>query len=358
MEYLFILIILIIGTFNYDFKYQRKKGYDIFIFISLFILISLAGFRYKVGMDTYNYMYEFSNQIKVDNNNIKSIFFEGKRGIGIITIMSFFKTYFDYYIYQYFTAFVTVFGVYYFFKKTTYYIFFSLLIFYIFRYVDQSFELMRETYAIVLFLFSILSLNKNKYLQFAFFVFMAGLFHKYAFVLFLFALICKYLPSIKLQILFLNIVFFLFLFGGFANNMNDFLLMNFSDNIAEIEMYMNSELYNNANLNFKGYIITMFYLPLLYYLVFQLKYNNVKTMLNIDILICNVFCFSLILIISRFVPIFHRYNNYLSIINIVIISDYFLFLKNTKHFRIKTNVLALYFIVISISYKSDRKSVV
>ena len=92
--------ILIIGTFNYDFKYKRKKGYDIFIFISLFILISLAGFRYKGGMDTYNYMYEFSNQIKVDNNNIKSILFEGKRGIGIITIMSFFKTYFDYYIYQ------------------------------------------------------------------------------------------------------------------------------------------------------------------------------------------------------------------------------------------------------------------
>ena len=73
MIYLFILIGLLSLTIVYDIG-AHKTNKSMWIRIAFFVFVVLAGFRYRIGVDTINYLYSFYHQIPSFSNFERSYF--------------------------------------------------------------------------------------------------------------------------------------------------------------------------------------------------------------------------------------------------------------------------------------------
>lgn len=186
MIYLFIFLLLLFCSYNYD-VLNSQIGKNFTYVIICFVLIATATFRYRVGGDTLNYIW-FHDYIpdffNIDFfNKIDGV----KSEIGWRFISSFAKIISDDFYWVQFiqSTFVNI-SLFVFFKRHSKYYFTCVLFYYIFFYLYLNFEILRESIAISIFLLIGLKyLLQKRYLYYTLTVLVAMLFHTSAFILFL-----------------------------------------------------------------------------------------------------------------------------------------------------------------------------
>lgn len=151
MIYFIILFFLIICIYRFDYCDRRK--YRKLCYWSLFILfIALATFRYRIGIDSIRYEHNFPNWPKLWE--LTTFRFDYTRyDPGFITLASIPRSFTDDFMaMQFFESLVVTSVIFWFSSKNCKHVFLCLTFFYFFQYLNFMTEIMREAFAVSLFL--------------------------------------------------------------------------------------------------------------------------------------------------------------------------------------------------------------
>lgn len=195
MIYLLSFVYLAFLAFVYDFGGART-GRKLNYWTALILLVLIAGFRYKVGGDTRNYMYSYQYIPPLS----------GLLGYGDtqekiqplwLLFSSLAKTFSSsFYALQIMQALVVNICVFIFFKRVTKYYFTAILIYAIGAYPYFNFEIMREALAIGLFLCAYPAYRDARWKTYYVLTAIAFLLHASAFILFFLPLLRRRQPPI------------------------------------------------------------------------------------------------------------------------------------------------------------------
>lgn len=184
MIYLFIIIFLAICVWIYDF-HDNTNGKDICYWGMCILLICIAGFRYRLGIDTIEYMRAFESDIPLLSNFLyyyktDLLPFE----IGSTFLFSFIKTLGgSWYITQFIIAFITNISIFTFANNTSKYKFTYILLYFLFLFFDLNYETLRQALALSVSLYAFYFLKKKLYLPYYILSIIAISFHIIAFIL-------------------------------------------------------------------------------------------------------------------------------------------------------------------------------
>lgn len=197
MIYLLCFLYLAGLAFAYDFggaRVGRRFNY----FMALTMLILVAGFRYKVGGDTNNYMYFYQFTPPLSGllgygdlrEKIQPLWFL------FSSVAKTFST--SFYALQVMQALVVNIAIFIFFRRVTKYYFTAILIYAVGAYPYFNFEIMREALAVSFFLFAYPAYRDGRWRTFYFFAAVAFFFHASAFILFFLPLLRRRQPPVVL----------------------------------------------------------------------------------------------------------------------------------------------------------------
>lgn len=320
MIYFAILAYLLILMIMYDFK-KLRNGRKFHFFMLLIIFICLAGFRYRIGLDTIRYEWAF-DQIPTFSQLKPSDFADSKYDPLYLIMAVFAKTLNpDFWTLQLIQAAFVNIVVFRFFYKNAHYLFFSLLMYFLLLYVGYMTETMRESCAVSMLLIGWEYYKKEKLLPLFGCLILAFLFHSSAILLFaVFALI---LLKVDRRIRFSIKVFLIgavILFAGsyfqefFINNIG---LLAFSTRIADkIDMYSGGDFFD-SKLNILGAIGNVFLYAIIPYIcMLALREKKYAEKLEFFVVIEMIFA-----MISVPIYIFYRYVGYFLPFVVLLISN-------------------------------------
>lgn len=194
MIYLLPILLLLIGIYRYDYRKSLRGKFFFYCFICI-ILICIAGFRYKLGFDTIQYM-KFYDRLSNLSDLKLSILEKERYAPGFIFIASLCKSISkEFLLLQLVTSLIINATVFYFFWNNTKNVFFGILLYYIFMYINLNMEVVREALAACVFLLSWPFFRDGKWLIYFCLALCALLFHISSVFMFLLPLIC--LPGIR-----------------------------------------------------------------------------------------------------------------------------------------------------------------
>lgn len=328
MIYLVIFFLLIALIYHYDYrKNSLYKNWWYYILLIIFILIS--GLRYRLGFDTINYELGYPKLPNLSNYFLYD-FEDTRYGRGFIFLVSIAKSISDeFFILQFLHAFILNVLLFNFFKKYSPYIFSCILLYYACDYLYFNFMILRESLAVVIFLYAFQFILNKKWLKYYFWCFIAILFHpSAAFVLFLpifrFKIFNNFF-SLNKTFLITSTCFFLIGIYIAAVFFDAIQLLEMEDVDNYIDRYGGSlegeGIFGRSLKYFILIIVQVFLYPLIILFVikkkpklFYLLYNDGKSKeiytktYDYRIILCLSIYVSLI---SLFVPILLRFNNYL-----------------------------------------------
>lgn len=179
LEYILLYLLLGMGILMEDMLDKKSNGlwYTTFIYLTL-----LIGFRYKVGGDTYNYMYfyEYSPDI-YDWEIFNYALFEP----GFTFLAAIVKTFSEsFYTFQVVHVLILNIFLFKYINRETPYRFTALFLSVYFFYFIFSTEVLREAFSILIFLYSYHYIEEKKYIRYIIMVLIALLFHTGAVFLF------------------------------------------------------------------------------------------------------------------------------------------------------------------------------
>ncbi len=94
MIYISVILSLLLLIYIFDYKKVRKNK-QLWYYLMLAVFVAIAGFRYRLGMDTVTYEYEFyRNTICFSEWNWNSVFVETDRDSGYLILTSVIKSVF------------------------------------------------------------------------------------------------------------------------------------------------------------------------------------------------------------------------------------------------------------------------
>lgn len=197
MIYLIAFIYLSSLAVVYDFG-QGVKAKKFNYYAAMVLLICIAGFRYKVGGDTYNYMH--AHAVMPD---LSSIFNHGEyvaknQPLWILLVATAKSISDEFFVLQFMQAVIVNVAVFSFFGKTTRYYFTAILIYSVGAFPYFNFEIMREGLAIAMFLWAFGYYRDQRWFPFCLMAGAAFLFHASAFFLALLPLFRKRQPPVFL----------------------------------------------------------------------------------------------------------------------------------------------------------------
>lgn len=176
MVYVFIILLLLLLVYYYDYK-GYKKNRELWYKVVLLLLILIAGLRYRIGIDTPAYMYDFFHEtpsfddLKLGDLNIGNYPFWNLVNSFFYTIGA------KFFMVQLFeAAFVSILILRY-IKKHSPYIFTSVLLFFVWMYASYSMEAMKAGFSMSLCLFANDCFINKKYIKYVFISLIAFLFH-------------------------------------------------------------------------------------------------------------------------------------------------------------------------------------
>lgn len=349
MIYLSILTVLALFAVFHD-VLNVREGRTASYWGAYVILVCLAGLRFKVGGDTYNYMYThellpnltnlFSTEVGVSKLQPLWLLFSAiAKSIGE-----------DFYILQFLHAITVNAVIFIFIQKNTRFRHTGVFFYYFSLYPFFNFEILRESLAICCFLLSIPYFTDRKWIHYYLLVAAAFFFHLSAVFLFLLPLI----RNIKPKPFFL---IFLFAASTLLNPvMQAILSSSFTTNMIGF-----------AISDYKEYNYTIFGLIsiLIFYLITPLALNW-ATLNKLRLELNYGAAASSGLIIASLIPlffIFYRFFNYFSILYILMaceITHKTIRIKVINRIRLLTAPLIFIFITIFYSgrYFSDTSELV
>lgn len=310
MVYLVILLLILIGIYVYDVKRFPKQKIEFFYFV-LLLLSFTSGLSYRLGSDMLHYEAFYEDYLPLWDVESWSYFSSMDNRMPLwVFISSLFRTLgLPFVIFHLFQTTTINLAIGYVVKKYSNAWFTVILLYYITLFPTFNYEIMRESFAISVFLFSVPYLIRMQLVKYYICAFVSFGFHLSAFVLFL-APFIKIIPNSKWGMgigVFLSISIILF-----ANIFTSNLLF-----LLDIDMfqeratgYFTNEFYSTSKMSLLYLINISFYVLFPFVLYLKYTYDNDEKLHDITRL---VIVFSLIYCCSIVVPIFYRINNYFTI---------------------------------------------
>lgn len=328
MEYIFVLLLTIFFSFgNKSMSSPFRKVCYAFICI---LVILILGLRYRVGLDTINYMNTFDRASTLEFLKFSEIF--EMRTEPLYTICSsFFKGISkEFWPFQLFMATITTSGIAIFLYRYCRNPFVGLLLYFIICCLYFTTEIIRESAAISIFLLNFENLAKRRWGRYYLFSLLSIGFHYSAVIIWLLPL-AKYL---KLNIWFIGICCGILFITPLFDYINRVLVFASINN--RIDAYLDG---NDLNLNWRISQVIQNGLPCICALFFSRKSSLTKSVLRPFVLLQIVF------VVAAFaIPIiFQRFINYTQIFNIAFLANVII----NKDLRLTTRNVLLCIILLS-----------
>ena len=334
MEYIIASFIIIWGSiYNGKLNHQSKKLYLIFIWL---VMTLLMGVRYRVGIDTMNYMSTYQSIPTFKDFGIYDFHYFRYEPLFLI-INIFCKSFFgDFWTVQLICAGISNGLIIIFLNRYCKNPFLGTLLYFYISYLYFSTEIMRESIAIGIFLLNYRNIEKNNYIKYYLFSFLSIGFHYSAIITWLIPLTI----FLKFNLIFMLMIGGMFSITPFVSSFNEMLsIASISD---RVELYIEG---NNLNLNFRLGLLLQNMIPgafaciLLHWNKQQIQF---KHMFLLQILFC-AGAFAIPIIFQRFI-------NYTQLFAIVLMSSA---LCNKKVSSILRKVLFVVVIVSQLHYYSE-----
>lgn len=179
IPYLLVFLLILYLTIVYDIG-KRKRGKTMWQWTLVFALIIMAGLRYHVGSDTIGYEETFKETPELGKLRIEGLL---SQPLWMLSL-SFCKSVFGSFVsFQFYHAIFLNLLLFRFLRKTTSYIFSSLLVIFVVVWWNLSFEVLRESLCIAIYLNAVLFLRERRYFMYLLLgIIMVG-FHWFAFAI-------------------------------------------------------------------------------------------------------------------------------------------------------------------------------
>lgn len=339
MIYLFALFLILLGVYNYDYR-GLKHGRAVWLAVIYIILVCIAGFRYRIGGDTIQYMHYYDMVHPLGELNVID-FQKTRYAPGFIIFASICKSISpDFTLVQFLVAAFLNFAVLFFFTKNSRHPFFGVLLYYFFMYVTLNMEVMRESIAVAIFLLSWHYLKERKLLKYYLCAILAIFFHISALILLFIPLV--FLPGIRNFFYFgMRTIFIVLgvLIVGFAIRYYLFDLIqiiSINEKMTELaHKYAGNDLGGLKTLNIFGAFNTLFiYVAYPCVAIFFLKSSN-KRQYNLEESLSVISIYVSLLSVS--VIIIGRFNNYFMFFSYLILSDWIFSQLKFRNKKVKLN---------------------
>lgn len=158
-------------------------------FFILIITIFIVGFRYKVGVDTYNYMYHYPDVPLINKIEWENLFSYSYQPLFLLLSSICKSISSDFCLFQLAHATIVNIIIFSFIRKNTPYPFTGYFIYLTTYFMYFNFEILKESLAVATFLIGYKYLEKGKLFKFYFYTIIAFLFHISAIITLFFPLI-------------------------------------------------------------------------------------------------------------------------------------------------------------------------
>lgn len=347
MIYFAVLLYLLFCVIVYD-VYEKKRHFRFHYIVLFFLLTLIAGLRWRLGLDTVNYMHSFVYDIRPLSDLSFEYIMDSEYQPFWVLLNTFCKSFGDFTLVQILVSTFFHIAIFRFFYRCCKKPFTALSIFYIYNYFYFSMEIMRESLAIACFLYGVMSLNKGSLIKYYMWAICAFMFHFFAVFLFLLPPILKRKISLSKLMSITFIMFFLYMTFKmvlFSHAVNIFL-----PNIGEkIIYYILSEEEGTNNWSIRGITFNLFPLLVMFIFLYLRRKRNFGDLFNLkeSIWIGCILLYSIFLLLSLDMPVLMRFSNYFYMIIVILYSSWFY----TIRFKQKSQVLFIlccFFFMISI----------
>lgn len=331
MIYLIVAIILGLLSFYFDFL-KKKSGRRSFYILAWILLVLLAGLRYKVGGDTYNYMAEYDGLPDLSSLSLfKDVAVYGREP-GWILVVAISKLFSDNFTsLQILLALLVNTTFFWFIKKQTRYYFTGILIYYLLFYCYMNFEILRASLAVCVFMLAFNSLINKKYKTYYLYVVLAIFFHISAVCLIFFPLLLKSANKVSLRYDRRSLVFRLLFIAILIFASGLFLRPVFEKILPFVGF---NSIFHTKIRQYNSYDFTVFGIlsSFFYYIIVPLFFINRlgKRYLHKEFLAMMI-VYVLIASLITYYSIFFRMLNYLTPCYIIVITEYLFVIYNKKH---------------------------
>lgn len=331
MIYIVTIILLLLFIFLYDYggmTTNKKRCYE----IMLLLFVCIAGFRYRLGVDTVEYERMFYEDIPLlIELQWSDLLIEPLTDPGFLLSMSIIKTLFGYWeIAQFAIALFVNIIVFRFFWRNSTYPFIALLLYFLSSYYTMNYDILRQSIAIAFFLLAYEQLQENRYIKYYMLVFFAMTFHRVAFLLLLlpFARFLKFntftFGACVLLLLFVNV-----LNSHFVRLSELFSWLSMDGVSDKIVAYSKSEKWGGLSERSLVNFISIFMVNLLpCFFLSKILYREDKEFYVQNQYLLFIFLLSRILMVA--VPIFYRIADLFQLFYVLFFSRAFILLCGGK----------------------------
>ena len=320
MIYLLILSVLILLAFRYD-VCDKRGGRDFWYNMMLFVFILVAGLRWRIGIDTPPYIYQFYHECPSLENWSMDGFSLTDSPLYVLLISVVKSLGGKFYIVQLIhSSFINIL-IFNFIKKHTRYIFTCLFFYSFLCYTTYNMEIMRGSLSIVICLYANDYILEKKWIKGYFLYIIALLFHAQTIVMFIlplffflrfnrwgaFACVAAFLIGKVIMDIFGEYMFLLEADEGLAN---------------KVSIYAESDTYGTQNAGLIGKIC-LIYMPIFYivlsFLFVRWRCSNM-TLLKLEPFLLIGVCF---LLVRANLEIAYRYVDFYKIYFALLYSEFF-----------------------------------
>lgn len=320
MVYNIIFILLLYLSYYYDFR-NHKNGRNVWYYSILAFFILFAGLRWRLGIDTPNYIEHFYYDIPKLGKLTKDDLNFGAKPLWIL-INSAVKTLNGrYYIVQLIeAAFVNVL-IFNYFKRHSRYVFTCIFFYYVFLYHSFSFTVMKAAMSIVVCLYANDYILQKEWVKGFMLYLISALFHPQA-ILIMFTPFLLFLKLNKKSLLLFSL---LYVFGfSFQAYLEDSLflfdfdedLYNKAENVATLDRYSS----RTTNFNYAIVNILPYFIYALLSLIFIKRFKSDSNLLKFESFVIIYLCF---IVLEMNVYITYRFALYYTIYFILLLSESF-----------------------------------
>lgn len=339
MEYAIIIVLLLYGIVKYDFKGRTDKNGTYYKLVYI-LMVLMSGLVYRVGADLVDYessyYLEFKGELNYEIGDLLTYFSRAQPGWVIFSTLMY-KSGASFTVFKLIQAAFFQFAVFSTIRKYTSYKFTALLLFFVFLFPHVNFNVLRESFAISIFLLSLPHLINRNWIKYSMFIIGAFMFHTGAIILFLCPLIFYLDFNSRNKVIITSAIFFVLSLVAASSNLTkaymDFVYSTGNAGlIDQSEYYLLKDRYtltsiDNIAKSLLFFVINM--MPLFYIS----KKGNVEQKRIIPL----AFLYILVTLVNDFVPIAYRYKDYTYVLFYLALS--FFLVEFSKKYLIKQNIL-------------------
>lgn len=315
MIYLFVLFLLIILSIRYDIN-RKREGRDEWYVVILVIFIIIAGFRWRLGADTTEYLYSFYHRIPTLRYFDIDEMTPGSNPLWIF-LNSVVKTLGGrFYVVQIIQAIIVNLLLFIFIKKHTEYIFTCAFFYFIWRYFNMNMQEMKASISIVLCLYGNDYILQKKWVK-GYSLYLIGFFFHFSTIL---IFLTPLLFHLRFNLKGYSVLLLSFIVGYFLQkNYSEYIMIfELDENIAsKAELY--TDMVNRTEMNYMNLLDKI---PKLLYVVFCVLYlrnnKNDNSLTRFEPFVALGIACELV---SLNVSIFYRFSHFYSIYFILFYSS-------------------------------------